>query len=35
MLNRALPVPGTADGYAISHSRVLGTADSVYHGADQ
>ena len=32
---RALPVPGTADGYAISRCQVLGRTDSVHHGANQ
>ena len=33
--NRALPMPGTADGDAISHCHDLGRAGSVHHGADQ
>ena len=33
--NRALPMPGTADVYAISRCQVLGIAGSVHHGADQ
>ena len=35
MSNRALPMPGTADGDAVSHCQVLGRAGSVHHGADQ
>ena len=33
--NCALTMPGTADGYAISHCQVLGRAGGVNHGADQ
>ena len=33
--NRALPMPGTADGDAVSRGQVLGRAASVHHGADQ
>ena len=33
--NRALPMPGTADGDAVSHCQVMGRAGSVHHGADQ
>ena len=33
--NRALPMPGTADGDAVSRCQVLGRAGSVHHGADQ
>ena len=32
--NRALPMPGTANGDAISHCQVMGRAGSVHHGAD-
>ena len=35
MSNRALPMPGTADGDAISRCQVLGRAGSVHHGTDQ
>ena len=33
--NRTLPMPGTADGDAISRCQVLGRAGSVHHGAGQ
>ena len=33
--NRALPMPGTADGDAVSRCQDLGRAGSVHHGADQ
>ena len=33
--NRTLPMPGTANGDAISHCQVMGRAGSVHHGADQ
>ena len=33
--DRALPMPGTADGDAISRCQVLGRAGNVHHGADQ
>ena len=33
--NCALPMPGTADGDAVSRCQVLGRAGSVHHGADQ
>ena len=32
--DRALPMPGTADGDAISRCQVLGRAGSVHHAAD-
>ena len=33
--NRALSMPGTADGDAISHCQILSRAGSIHHGADQ
>ena len=32
--NRAVPVPGTADGDTVSRCQILGRAGSVHHGED-